>query len=54
LREVAVEKRGLVLKAYLQRAPGARSHVAVDQDAPLEEVETIAAQIPVFHVRAAG
>jgi hypothetical protein len=31
LEEIAVEKRGPVLKAYLQRAPGARPHVAVDK-----------------------
>ena len=54
LEEVAVEQRGRVLKAYLQRAPGARPHVPIDKDAPLEEFETIAAQIPVFRVLAAG
>jgi hypothetical protein len=54
LEEVAVEKRGPVLKAYLKRAPGARPHVAVDKDAPLEEFNAIAAQIPVFRVLAAG
>lgn len=50
LEELAVEKRGPVLKAYLKRAPGARPHVAVDKDAPLEEFDAIAAQIPVFRV----
>lgn len=54
LEEVAVEQRGRVLKAYLQRAPGARPHISVDKDAPLEEFEAIAAQYPVFHVIAAG
>jgi hypothetical protein len=54
LEEIAVEERGPVLKAYLKRAPGARPHVAVDKDAPLEKFEEIAAQIPVFRVRAAG
>jgi hypothetical protein len=54
LEEIAVEERGPVLKAYLKRAPGARPHVAVDKDAPLEKFEAIAAQIPVFRVRAAG
>jgi len=54
LEEIAVEKRGPVLKAYLQRAPGARPHVAVDKDAPLEKFEAIALQIPVFRVLAAG
>ena len=54
LEELATEKRGPVLKAYLQRAPGARPHIPVDKDAPLEEFEAIAAQIPVFRVLAAG
>jgi hypothetical protein len=54
LEEIPVEKRGTVLKAYLHRAPGARPHVPVDKDAPLEQFEAIAAQVPVFRVLAAG
>ena len=54
LEELAIEKRAPVLKAYLQRAPGARPHVPVDKDAPLAEFEAIAEQFPVFRVRAAG
>ena len=54
LEELAIEKRAPVLKAYLQRAPGARPHIPADKDAPLEEFEAIAAQIPVFHVLPAG
>lgn len=54
LEELPSENRAPVLKAYLQRAPGARPHVAVDQDAPLAEFEAIAPQIPVFRVLAAG
>jgi hypothetical protein len=50
LEEIDVAKRAPVLKAYLKRAPGARAHVPVDKDAPLEEFEAIAAQIPVFRV----
>jgi hypothetical protein len=53
LDEVAVEERGRVLKAYLQRAPGARPHIPVGKDAPLEEFQAIAARIPVFRVVAA-
>jgi hypothetical protein len=41
-----------VLKAYLQRAPGARPHVPVDKDAGLSEFERIAGKIPVFRVLA--
>jgi hypothetical protein len=54
LEEVAVENRAPVLKAYLQRAPGARPHVSIDKDASLDEFEAIAAQIPVFRVLAAA
>src|SRR5262245_21371619 len=54
LEEIPVEQRGTVLKAYLRRAPGARPHLPVDKDAPLEEFEAIAAQIPVFRVLPAG
>jgi len=54
LEEIAIEKRAPVLKAYLQRAPGARPHVPVNKDAPLAEFETIAQQIPVFRVLPAG
>lgn len=50
LEEVAVEQRGRILKAYVQRAPGARPHIGVDKDAPLEEFEAIAPEIPVFRV----
>jgi hypothetical protein len=54
LEEVPVEKRGRVLKAYLRRAPGARPHIPVDKDAPLEEFEAMAPRIPVFRVLASG
>ena len=54
LEEFAIEKRAPVLKAHLRRVPGARPHVPVDKDAPLEEFEAIAAQIPVFRVLPAG
>jgi hypothetical protein len=50
LEELSIEKRAPVLKAYLQRAPGARPHISVDKDAPLERFEAIAEQIPVFRV----
>ncbi|MGF1472295.1 MAG: hypothetical protein ACFB50_11215 [Rubrobacteraceae bacterium] len=50
LDEVAPEHRAAILKAYLQRAPGARPHLPVDKDAPLTEFEEIAARFPVFRV----
>lgn len=51
LEEIAIEKRARVLKAYLRIAPGARPHIPIDKDAPLEAFEAIVAQIPVFQVR---
>ena len=53
LEEIAVEERAPLLKAYLARAPGARSHVPVDPAAPLAEFEAIAPKVPVFRVLAA-
>jgi hypothetical protein len=50
LEDVPVERRAPLLKAYLQIAPGARPHVAVDKDAPLDEFEKAAAAYPVFKV----
>ena len=50
LEEVPVNQRAAVLKAYLRRAPGARSHMPVDKDAPLAEFENIAAAYPVFRL----
>lgn len=52
LEEVPVERRGPVLKAYLQRAPNARVHLPVDKDAPLAEFEREAHRFPVFRVTA--
>lgn len=54
LEEIPVEQRAPILKAYLKRAPGARPHVPVDKDAPLEKFEAIAAGIPVYRVLAAA
>lgn len=50
LLPVAVEERPRILKLYLQRAPGARPHIPVDKDAPLEAFAEIAADFPVFLV----
>ncbi len=50
LEEIPAEKRAPILKAYLQRAPGARPHVTVDKDAPLPAFEAIAAAYPVFRI----
>src|SRR5262249_46539631 len=53
LEEIPVEERGPVLKAYVQRAPGARPHLGVDRDVPLERLEAMASRTPVFRVVAA-
>lgn len=50
LEEIPVDRRAPILKAYLQIAPGARGHVPVDKDAPLEAFQRIAANHPVFRV----
>jgi hypothetical protein len=54
LQDVPVAQRAPILKAYLQRAPGARPHVRIDKDAALSEFEKIAATIPVFRVLSDG
>lgn len=51
LETVAVAQRAPILKAYLQRAPGARAHVPIHKDAPLPAFEQVAAQLPVFRVQ---
>ena len=50
LLEVPDNERAPIIKAYLQRAPGARPHVPVDKDAPLEAFQSVAADIPVFRI----
>ena len=50
LEVVPVEERAFLLKAYLQIAPGARLHVTVDKDEPLDEFDKAAAKYPVFKV----
>ena len=50
LEEVAAERRAPVLKAYLKRAPGARSHLPISKDAPLSEFERVSSRFPVFRV----
>lgn len=50
LEEVPAAQRASILKAYLQRAPGARPHISVHKDAPLAEFEAVAVQYPVFRI----
>ena len=50
LEEVPADQRAPILKAYLQRAPGARPHVPIHKDASLAEFQKVAAEFPVFRV----
>ena len=50
LEAVATDQRAPILKAYLQRAPGARTHLPIDKDAPLAAFAQVASQFPVFRV----
>jgi hypothetical protein len=54
LEEVPVEDRPAILRRYLQLAPGARPHIPVDRNAPLEEFAAVAPRIPVFRLLPAG
>jgi len=50
LVEVEPAERAPIIKRYLALAPGARAHIPVEPDAPLEEFEKIAADVPVFRI----
>jgi len=50
LEEVVVDRRAPVLKTYLKRAPNARAHLPVPEDAPLAEFERVASWFPAFRV----
>jgi deazaflavin-dependent oxidoreductase (nitroreductase family) len=50
LREIPIDERAPILKAYLARAPGGRPHFDIDRDAPVSDFECIAARYPVFQV----
>jgi deazaflavin-dependent oxidoreductase (nitroreductase family) len=51
LEEVPAAERAPILRAYLRLAPGARPHLPVDPNAPLERFAAIAEHFPVFRVR---
>ena len=51
LEKVDANQRAPILKAYLQRAPGARPHLEIDKDAPLAEFEKIASLYPVYRLQ---
>jgi len=51
LEEVPAPERAPVLKAFLERAPGARPHFDVSPDASLEQFARLAPRYPVFRIR---
>jgi F420H(2)-dependent quinone reductase len=51
LEEVDPDARAPIVRRYLSLAPGPRAFIPVDRDAPLEEFEKVAPQVPVFRVR---
>ncbi|WOF23274.1 nitroreductase/quinone reductase family protein [Microbacterium betulae] len=50
LVEVRVESRAPIIKAYLQKVPGARPHIRADPDAPVEDIAASAPRVPVFAI----
>lgn len=50
LEPVEVGRRAPIIKAFLQRAPGARPHMPIDPGAPLADFAAVAAQYPVFRI----
>lgn len=50
LDEVPIGERAPIIKQYLREAPGARPHIPIDKQAPLNEFERIAASFPVFRI----
>jgi hypothetical protein len=50
LEEVESATRPLILRRYLAVAPGARAHIPVDRNAPIEDFGQIASQLPVFRI----
>jgi hypothetical protein len=52
LEEVPVSDRAPVVRRYVQVAPGGRPHISIDRDAPLQDFERVALEIPVFRIHA--
>lgn len=50
LVEIPASTRAAIIKAYLAIAPGARPHISIHKDAPVESFEGVAHAIPVFRV----
>jgi F420H(2)-dependent quinone reductase len=50
LEEVDRAARPPIIRRYLALAPGARPHIPVDPNAPIEEFEKFTAEVPVFRI----
>ncbi|MCK2216875.1 nitroreductase/quinone reductase family protein [Actinomadura sp. ATCC 31491] len=50
LAEVPEPERAPILRRYLACSPGGRTHIPVEQDAPLAAFERVAARYPVFRI----
>jgi hypothetical protein len=50
LEDVPADRRGPILRRYLDVAPGARPHISVDRSAPLADFDRIAPDTPVFRI----
>jgi hypothetical protein len=53
LDEVPSADRAPIIRRYLALAPGARPHIPIDRNAPLEEFEKIAGDFPAFRISVA-
>jgi hypothetical protein len=51
LEVVDPDARAPIVRRYLSLAPGPRAFIPVDRDAPLEDFQKAALQVPVFRVR---
>ena len=52
LTEIDTRARAPILRRFLAIAPGARPHIPVDRQAPLDQFERVAPQFPVFQITA--
>lgn len=52
LVEVAGGDRGAILRRYLASSPGARAHIDIAPDAPIEDYDRIAQRYPILRVSA--
>ncbi|MEO3813260.1 nitroreductase family deazaflavin-dependent oxidoreductase [Sphaerisporangium sp. B11E5] len=52
LEEVPPGLRSPILRRYLRNAPGARAHIPVNRHAPVADFSRVAADYPVFRIRA--